>query len=60
MFKKFFVAVFALLAATSCTNESELTVVENNETVPATVPDGSPLGIDTEVCQDLYYRMRKV
>ena len=49
-----------LLAVTSCTNESELTVVENNETVPATVPDGSPLGIDTEVCQDLYYRKGKI
>ena len=30
MFKKFFVAVFALLAATSCTNESVNDVVENN------------------------------
>ena len=30
MFKKFFVAVFALFAATSCTNESLETVVENN------------------------------
>ena len=40
MKKHFFIAVTMLLAATSCTNESELTVVENNAeqaTAPVTV-----------------------